>query len=151
MIKNPGEITLDDALTICKEALKKGRELNLMPLTVTVVDVAGVIRATMAEEGSGLIRADIAYAKAWTCLAFNVSSNTLRDIFEGQPRLAPAVSAMQTMAGGKLVPTPGGMLIQKDGKNIGAVGVTGDKSDQDELCAIAGIESLGYIPGHKAS
>ena len=58
---------------------------------------------------------------------------------------------MQTMAGGKLVPTPGGMLIQKDGKNIGAVGVTGDKSDQDELCAIAGIESLGYIPGHKAS
>ena len=87
MIKNPGEITLDDALNICKEALKKGRELDLMPLTVTVVDVAGVIRATMAEEGSGLIRSDIAYAKAWTCLAFNVSSNTLRDIFEGQPRL----------------------------------------------------------------
>ena len=55
------------------------------------------------------------------------------------------------MAGGKLVPTPGGMLIQKDGKNIGALGVTGDKSDQDELCAIAAIESLGYIPGHKAS
>ena len=77
MIKNPGEITLDDALNICKEALKKGRELDLMPLTVTVVDVAGVIRATMAEEGSGLIRSDIAYAKAWTCLAFNVSSNTL--------------------------------------------------------------------------
>ena len=49
MIKNPGEITLDDALNICKEALKKGRELDLMPLTVTVVDVAGVIRATMAE------------------------------------------------------------------------------------------------------
>ena len=151
MIINPGEITLDDALTICKEALKKGRELDLMPLTVTVIDVAGVIRATMAEEGSGLIRSDIAYAKAWTCLAFNVSSNTLRDIFEGQPRLAPAVSAMQTMSGGKLVPTPGGMLIQKDGKNIGAVGVTGDKSDQDELCAIAGIESLGYVSGHKAS
>jgi uncharacterized protein GlcG (DUF336 family) len=58
---------------------------------------------------------------------------------------------MQTMAGGKLVPTPGGMLIQKDGKNIGAVGVTGDKSDQDELCAIAGIEALGCNPAHKAS
>jgi len=108
------------------------------------------VRATLSEQGSGLIRSDIAYAKAWTCLAFNVSSNTLRDVFEGQPRLAPAVSGMQTMAGGKLVPTPGGMLIQKDGKNIGAVGVTGDVSDQDEICAIAGIEASNLTPGHKS-
>jgi len=150
MIINPGDITLEESLSICKEVLKKGRELKLMPLTVTVVDVAGVIRATMSEEGSGLIRSDIAYAKAWTCLAFNVSSNTLRDIFESQPRLAPAVSGMQTLADGKLVPTPGGMLIQKDGKNIGAVGVTGDVSDQDEICAIAGIEASNLIPGHRS-
>ena len=150
MIINPGEITLDESLNICKGALKKGRELNLMPLTVTVVDVAGVIRATLSEEGSGLIRSDIAYAKAWTCLAFNVSSNTLRDVFEGQPRLLPAVTGMQTMAGGKLVPTPGGMLIQKDGKNIGAVGVTGDVSDKDEICAIAGIESSNLTPSHRS-
>jgi uncharacterized protein GlcG (DUF336 family) len=150
MIINPGDITLEESLSICKEVLKKGRELKLMPLTVTVVDVAGVIRATMSEEGSGLIRSDIAYAKAWTCLAFNVSSNTLRDVFESQPRLAPAVSGMQTLADGKLVPTPGGMLIQKDGKNIGAVGVTGDVSDQDEICAIAGIEASNLTPGHRS-
>ena len=49
MIINPGEINLDEALNICKEALKKGRELNLMPLTVTVVDVAGVVRASLSE------------------------------------------------------------------------------------------------------
>ena len=150
MIINPGEINLEEALSICTEALKKGRDLNLMPLTVTVIDVAGVVRATLSEEGSGLIRSDIAYAKAWTCLAFNVSSNTLRDVFEGQPRLAPAVTGMQTMAGGKLLPTPGGMLIQKDGRNIGAVGVTGDVSDKDEICAIAGIEESNLIPGHKS-
>ena len=150
MIINPGEINLEEALSICTQALKKGRDLNLMPLTVTVIDVAGVVRATLSEEGSGLIRSDIAYAKAWTCLAFNVSSNTLRDVFEGQPRLAPAVTGMQTMAGGKLVPTPGGMLIQKDGRNIGAVGVTGDVSDKDEICAIAGIEESNLIPGHKS-
>ena len=150
MIINPGEINLEEALSICTEALKKGRDLNLMPLTVTVIDVAGVVRATLSEEGSGLIRSDIAYAKAWTCLAFNVSSNALRDVFEGQPRLAPAVTGMQTMAGGKLVPTPGGMLIQKDGRNIGAVGVTGDVSDKDEICAIAGIEESNLIPGHKS-
>ena len=60
MIINPGEINLDEALNICKEALKKGRELNLMPLTVTVIDVAGVVRASLSEQGSGLIRSDIA-------------------------------------------------------------------------------------------
>ena len=150
MIINPGEINLEEALSICTEALKEGRDLNLMPLTVTVIDVAGVVRATLSEEGSGLIRSDIVYAKAWTCLAFNVSSNTLRNVFEGQPRLAPAVTGMQTMAGGKLVPTPGGMLIQKDGRNIGAVSVTGDVSDKDEICAIAGIEESNLIPGHKS-
>ncbi|MDB2581950.1 heme-binding protein [Gammaproteobacteria bacterium] len=150
MIKNPGEINLDEALNICKEALKKGRELDLMPLTVTVIDIAGVTRATLSEEGSSLMRPEMAYAKAWSCLALNVSTNTMRDMFESMPRLAPAARGIQTMAGGKLFPTPGGMLIQKDGKNIGAVGVTGDVSDQDEICAIAGIESSHLTPGHKS-
>ena len=151
MIKNPGEISLDEALSICQGALEEGRNLNLMPLTVTVIDIAGVVRATLAEEGSGLIRSNIAYAKAWSCLAFNVSTNTLRTIFEDQPRLNMAINGMQIMSDGKLVPTPGGVLIQKDGKNIGAVGVTGDKSDMDEACAIAAIEKLGLIVGHKAT
>ena len=151
MIKNPGEISLDEALSICQGALEEGRNLNLMPLTVTVIDIAGVVRATLAEEGSGLIRSNIAYAKAWSCLAFNVSTNTLRTIFEDQPRLSMAINGMQIMSDGKLVPTPGGVLIQKDGKNIGAVGVTGDKSDMDEACAIAAIEKLGLIVGHKAT
>ena len=66
MITNPGEINLDIALKICQEAIKKARIENFTPLTVTVVDVAGVIRATLAEDGSGLHRADVAYAKAWT-------------------------------------------------------------------------------------
>lgn len=148
MLLNPGEIKLNEAISLCNEALKKGRELNLNPLTVTVIDVAGVIRASLSEEGSGLIRADIAYAKAWTCLAFGVSSNKLRDIFESQPRLSPAVRGMQGLSDGKLIPTPGGLLIQKDGKNIGAIGVTGDVSDQDEQCAIYAIESLGFNVGH---
>lgn len=148
MLLNPGEIKLNEAISLCNETLKKGRELNLNPLTVTVIDVAGVIRASMSEEGSGLIRADIAYAKAWTCLAFGVSSNKLRDIFESQPRLSPAVRGMQGLSDGKLIPTPGGLLIQKDGKNIGAIGVTGDVSDQDEQCAIYAIESLGFNVGH---
>jgi len=149
MIKNPGEILLDEALNLCKKALEKGRDIDLNPLTVTVIDVAGVIRATLSEEGSSIMRPDMAYAKAWSCIALNQSTNAMRDMFESMPRLAPAARGIQTMSGGKLFPTPGGMIIKKDGKNIGAIGVTGDISDNDEICAIYAIESLGFEASHK--
>ena len=151
MIINPGEISLEESLMICHESIKKAREEGFMPITVTVVDVAGVIRATLAEDGSGLTRADVAYAKAWSCIAAGFSTSALRDRIEEQPRLDKAINGMQIMANGKLIPTPGGLIIQKDGKNIGAVGISGDRSDEDEICAIAGIEAAGLAYAHSAS
>jgi uncharacterized protein GlcG (DUF336 family) len=150
MITNPGEISLEDSLKICQESIKKAREEEFMPITVTVVDVAGVIRATLAENGSASIRADIAYAKAWSCIQAGMSTTLLRDVIEEQPRLSNAFRGMQIIANGKLIPTPGGLLIQKDGKNIGAIGVSGDRSDEDDICAIAAIEAVGLTVGHKA-
>ena len=151
MIINPGEISLEESLMICHESIKKAREEGFMPITVTVVDVAGVIRATLAEDGSGLTRADVAYAKAWSCIAAGFSTSGLRDRIEEQPRLDKAINGMQIMANGKLIPTPGGLIIQKDGKNIGAVGISGDRSDEDEICAIAGIEDAGFTYSHSAT
>jgi uncharacterized protein GlcG (DUF336 family) len=150
MITNPGEISLEDSLKICQESIKKAREEEFMPITVTVVDVAGVIRATLAENGSASIRADIAYAKAWSCIQAGMSTTLLRDVIEEQPRLSNAFRGMQIIANGKLIPTPGGLLIQKDGKNIGAIGGSGDRSDEDDICAIAAIEAVGLTVGHKA-
>ena len=150
MITNPGEISLEDSLKICQECIKKAREEEFMPITVTVVDVAGVIRATLAENGSASIRADIAFAKAWSCLQAGMSTTLLRDVIEEQPRLSNAFRGMQIIANGKLIPTLGGLLIQKDGKNIGAIGVSGDRSDEDDICAIAAIEAVGLTVGHKA-
>ena len=151
MIINPGQISLEESLKICHESIKKARAEGFMPITVTVVDVAGVIRATLAEDGSGLTRADVAYAKAWSCIAAGFSTSALRDRIEEQPRLDKAINGMQIMANGKLIPTPGGLIIQKDGKNIGAVGISGDRSDEDEICAIAGIEAAGLVYSHSAS
>lgn len=150
MITNPGEISLEVSLKICQESIKKAREEEFMPITVTVIDVAGVIRATLAENGSASIRADIAYAKAWSCIQAGMSTTLLRDVIEEQPRLSNAFRGMQIIANGKLIPTPGGLLIQKDGKNIGAIGVSGDRSDEDDICAIAAIEAVGLTVGHKA-
>ena len=150
MITNPGEISLEDSLKICQESIKKAREEEFMPITVTVVDVAGVIRATLAENGSASLRADIAFAKAWSCIQAGMSTTLLRDVIEEQPRLSNAFRGMQMIANGKVIPTPGGLLIQKDGKNIGAIGVSGDRSDEDDICAVAAIEAVGLTVGHKA-
>ncbi len=150
MIINPGEISLKDSLQICQASIKKARELDFMPITVTVVDVGGVIRATLSENGSGLLRADLAYAKAWSCIVTGWSTTTIRNILEEQPRLDKAAASMQILSDGKLLPTPGGLLIQNDYKNIGAVGISGDRSDEDEICAIAGIEAAGFVAGHRA-
>ena len=150
MITNPGEISLEDSLKICQESIKKAREQHFMPITVTVIDVAGVIRATLAENGSASIRADIAFAKAWSCIQAGMSTTLLRDVIEEQPRLIHAFRGMQMIADGKLIPTPGGLLIQKNGKNIGAIGVSGDRSDEDDICAVYAIETSGFTVGHKA-
>ena len=111
MITNPGEISLEDSLKICQECINKAREEEFMPITVTVVDVAGVIRATLAENGSASIRADIAFAKAWSCIQAGMSTTLLRDVIEEQPRLSNAFRGMQIIANGKLIPTPGLSLI----------------------------------------
>ena len=87
MITNPGEISLEDSLKICQESIKKAREQHFMPITVTVVDVAGVIRATLAENGSASIRADIAFAKAWSCIQAGMSTTLLRDVISNQGAL----------------------------------------------------------------
>ena len=137
------EITLAQASTIVDKALEKGRALKLKPLTVAVLDAGGHPRALKVEDGSSLLRHKIATGKAWGALGMGMASRKLVD----RAKNAPAFTASLTeMAGGFYVPVPGGVLIRdKSGALIGAVGISGDTSDQDEACAIAGIEAAGLV------
>jgi uncharacterized protein GlcG (DUF336 family) len=137
------ELTLAQASTIVDKALEKGRALKLNPLTVAVLDAGGHPRALKVEDGSSLLRHKIATGKAWGALGMGMASRKLVD----RAKNAPAFTASLTeMAGGFYVPAPGGVLIRdKSGALIGAVGISGDTSDQDEACAIAGIEAAGLV------
>ena len=136
----PG-LTLAQASTIVDAALKKGRELNLPPLTVVVLDAGGHMVALKREDRSGIMRVEIATGKAWGALGVGAGSRMMFERSEKQPVFVNAVAAA---SGGRMIPVPGGVIIRGgSGDIIGAVGISGDVSDQDEACAVAGIEAAG--------
>ncbi len=135
------DLTLDVARKILDVALAKGVEKKLKPLVVAVLDARGCIKALAAQDGTSLLRSEIAHGKAYGALAMGMGS---RALFQRAQEQAYFVSAVNTMAQGALVPVPGGVLIQDgSGALLGAVGVSGDTSDNDEICAVAGIEAAG--------
>ena len=136
-------IDLIHASTIVDKALAHGRGMGLPPLTVAVLDAAGCLVAFKREDGSSLLRPEIAQAKAWGTLGMGIGSRAIAQ----RASVAPAfVSAVNTLACGRIIPVPGGVLIRSADKSIvGAVGITGAQSEQDEACAVTGIEAAGFI------
>jgi uncharacterized protein GlcG (DUF336 family) len=132
---------LDDAQKILGAALTAARQRNFKPLAVVVLDARGALRALAAEDGTSLKRAEIAIGKAQGVLAMGVGSRRLAAMAAERPYfLAAATHAV----GGSLIPVPGGVLIRDAaGAVVGAVGVSGDTSDNDEIAALAGIEAAG--------
>jgi uncharacterized protein GlcG (DUF336 family) len=135
-------IDLAHATLVVDKALAQGRTLGLPPLTVAVLDGSGCLVSFKREDGSSLLRPEIAQAKAWGALGMGMGSRALAQRAAVQPAF---ISAVNALAGGRLIPVPGGVLIRsKDKSIIGAVGITGASSDQDEACAVAGIEAAGF-------
>lgn len=139
-------LTLDHARTIIGAALAKAAELKLKPLTVAVLDAGGALVALERSDGSSRMRPEIAMGKANGAVALGMGSRAIFKRAEEQPYF---IQAMNALAKGVLVPVPGGVLIRGEGGAIlGAVGITGDTSDNDEACAVAGIEAAGLKPDH---
>ncbi|MEQ1811298.1 MAG: heme-binding protein [Terricaulis sp.] len=134
-------INLEQAERLVDGALAHGRHLELPPLTVAVLDDAGRLVVLKREDNSSLLRPEIAQAKAFGALAMGMGSRGLAQRAETHPHF---ISAMSTLAGGKLVPVPGGVLFFNSGNMLlGAVGISGAFPDQDEACAIAAITACG--------
>ncbi|MCP5156558.1 MAG: heme-binding protein [Ectothiorhodospiraceae bacterium] len=135
------ELTLEAARTIVDVALATGREMALEPLAVSVLDAGGHLKCFAREDGTGILRFDIAFGKAWGALGMGFGSRTLANRAKDSAQFFTALAAA---SGGRLVPAPGGVLIRDGaGRVIGAVGISGDRSDKDEACAVAGIEAAG--------
>jgi len=136
------ELTLKAARSIAETALAKGHKLGLNPLTIAVLDAGGHMKVLLREDKASPMRPKVASGKAGGAIAMGMGSRALFNRAQEQPFF---IQSMNGLADGMLVPVPGGVLIRdKDGNIAGAVGITGDTSDRDEECAIAGIEDAGF-------
>ena len=134
-------VTLAQASTIVDAVLKKARELKQMPQTVVVLDSGGHVVCAKREDGSGIVRFEIAVGKAYGALGMGWGSRTMMERAAQNPNFLTSIVAASE---GRLVPNPGGVLIRDGGGNvIGAVGISGDTGDNDEIIAVAGIEAAG--------
>ena len=138
---NPSRLRLAAASTIVDTAIATRNEHNYQPLTVVVLDAGGHVVACKREDNSGILRFEIALGKAWGALGIGRPSRDIAQMAQERPSF---VASLAAASGGRVVPVPGGVLVTNaDGEIIGAVGISGDVSDADELCAIAGIRAAG--------
>jgi len=134
-------LDLDTARRIVAGTRAHAAEAGFKPMTVVVLDAGGHVVAVEREDGSSMGRFEIGFGKAHGALALGMGSRSIMARAEQQ---AYFVAAVTSAVGGALVPVPGGVLVRDaDGALLGAVGVTGDTSDNDEAAAIAGIEGAG--------
>ena len=134
-------ITLDQARAVVSATLAYGQELHMNPLCVAVLDAGGHLKAFEREDGVANKRFEVAYGKAHGAISVGVSSRTLGEMAVERPHF---MAGLIGTVGGALVPVPGGIIIVTDNDTaIGAVGVSGDSSDNDEAAALAGIEAAG--------
>lgn len=129
-------LSLEDAQTIASATLAHGAASGLKPLAVAVIDARGALKAFLAQDGTSLRRGEIALGKAMGAISLGMGGRAIAARAEQQPHFIAAVSHV---VGGQLIPVPGGVLIARNGEVVGAVGVSGDTSDNDEAAALAGI------------
>jgi len=136
------ELTLAKSNAIIETALSKASALKLKPLGIVVLDAGGHPVALQRQDGASILRTEIASGKAFGALAVGLGSRALSAMAIERPHFFQGLSGV---SGGKIVPVPGGVLVRdQSGAIIGAVGISGDTSDNDEAAAIAGIEAAGF-------
>jgi uncharacterized protein GlcG (DUF336 family) len=137
------DMTLATARHLVDAALETARSLSLKPMAAIVLDARGCLKAAAVEDGTSLLRSQVAHGKAYGALALGIGSRAIFNRAQEQPYF---VDAVNTLAGGAIVPVPGGLLIQDgEGRLLGALGLSGDTSDNDEQCGKDAIASAGLV------
>ena len=136
-------LTLDCAQQIITAALRQARGAGMAPLAVTVLDIRGALKAYGAEDGCSLYRFQISHGKALGALGMGFGGQEVERRYAAVPGFVQAVGAL---TGGNLLPVRGGVLVRAaDGELLGAVGISGDTSHNDEIAAVAGVQAVGLV------
>ncbi len=134
------KLTLEKASIIVDKTLERARELKIRPLCVAVLDEGGHLKALKREDEASILRPQIAIGKAWGAVGMGESTRELGQRLKDRPTF---LNSLSDLSDGKVVPVAGGVLILEGNSIIGAVGVSGGTSDEDEACAIEGLRAAG--------
>lgn len=138
------ELTLGQANQLIEATLASARKMDMPPLAVAVLDAGGHLKSLQREDGVSFLRVQICQAKAWGALGLATDSRNLAERYQQDELQRGFINALNAMSDGRLIPLPGGVLIRDpSGQVLGAVGVAGGPSENDELCALAGIKAIG--------
>jgi len=142
------ELNLEKANLIIEQAIAKARDMNVLPLTIVVLDSSGHLIAMQREDGASMFRFDVATGKAWAAVAMGAASRALAARAADNPNFFITLAAT---AQGKFLPQPGGVVIRdSDGRILGAAGASGGTGDEDEAACAFGVERAGFVADTKA-
>ena len=136
-------ISLDEALKLIAGAFEEAARRKLRPLTAVVLDAGGHVKAALKQDGCSMLRFEIAYGKAYAALSLGRSSRLVLQKSREKPIF---MENLQGLAQGPMFLEGGGQLVRDAGSGevVGAVGVTGDVNEMDDIAAVAGIHAAGY-------
>jgi uncharacterized protein GlcG (DUF336 family) len=136
-------VSLAQASALADAALTRGDERGLAPLTIAVLDPGGHLVVLKRQDGSGILRAEIAVAKAWGVLGMGLPARELAARARDAPQF---FAALTTLSGGRMMPVAGGVpLLDDSGSLVGSAGASGDTSGNDEACVIHGARAAGLV------
>ena len=135
-------LKLDESLKIINETFAEAARRNAYPLTAVVLDAGGRVKAVLKQDGASLLRFEVSYGKAYGSLALGRQSRLVLQKAKDKPLF---MESFNELADGPMFLEGGGQLIRDgEGEVVGAIGVTGDTNEVDDLCAIAGIRAAGF-------
>lgn len=138
------ELTLKQANQLVEQTLSTARQMGLPPLAVAVLDAGGHLKSLQREDGVSFLRVQICQSKAWGALGLGTDTGHIAERYSQSDQQQGFINALNAMSGGRVIPLAGGVLIHgPSGHILGAVGVSGAESSQDEACAKAGIQAVG--------
>lgn len=134
-------LDVETAARLAATTLRQARELGIKPLAAAVLDAAGHPLAVLRDEQASFLRPRIASGKARGCLGMGVGGRELARRAQAMPAFFDAINSLTD---GEVIPVPGGILLRDtQGRLLGAIGVSGDSSDNDEHCALLAIAAVG--------
>jgi uncharacterized protein GlcG (DUF336 family) len=137
------QLDLLTATHIASSAIRIARESGVKPLAVAVLDAAGQPLAVLRDELASFLRPQIATGKARGCLGMGFGGRELARRAQAMPAFFDAINSL---TGGEVIPVAGGVLIRNvEGLVLGAIGISGDTSDNDERCALQAIDQVGLV------